>query len=574
MKSVSLPTIWKILSKEERRTARLMCLVLTIGVTLEIVSFGALLPAISILTEGLSGSRIPVLSSYLGQRDEAFLVSFVVIALILVFAVKSSYVVWSIWFQREFCRRIEHRLAGMALRHYLEKPYVFHADHNSAELVRNVGTASQFVVLSVDSLLVLGTDGAVLIALLGVLVVIEPMATAVVLVVLGLLALVFHLSTQERIATWGLTRTNLEGRKLQVLQEGFTAIKELKAMECEDEFASRFDRHLSQSTRISRDFTVLSSLPRVWLEFLAFAGLGILLITLTADGRTIGQSLPELAVFTASAFRLLPTLNRIIFAFQNLRFGQAATEILIEISTTTPQSLSEGEAPAIQGLVEFKNVTFQYPQALHPTLVDVSFQLPSGAMIGVSGESGSGKSTIACLLLGLLNPTIGEVIVGGVNIRKPVGRAIGYVPQSVYLIDDTIRKNVAFGVPDNLIDDSKVLRALSKANILSLVSDKPDGLDFCVGENGSRLSGGQCQRIGIARAMYADPAIIVLDEATSALDTISANQLLKELRAMNGTKTLVIISHDRFVLSCCDDVINLANGTIASKGLQVSNKSQ
>jgi len=564
MKSVSLPTIWKILSKEERRTARLLCLILIFGVTLEVVSFGALLPAISILTEGLSGGRVPILSSFLGEKDEAFLVSFVVLTLILVFAIKSLYVVWSIWFQREFCRRIEHRLAGMALRHYLYKPYVFHTDHNSADLVRNVGTASQFVSLSVDSLLVLGTDGAVLLALLGLLMVIEPTATAVVVAVLGLLALAFHFVTRKRITAWGLTRTNLEGKKLQALQEGFTAIKEIKAMECENEFASRFDRHLSQATKISRNYSVLTVLPRVWLEFLAFAGLGVLLIALTASGRTIAQSLPELTLFAASAFRLLPTVNRLIFAVQNLRFGQAATEILTEISSTRTQVPSDGKGPPIHGPIEFKDVTFQYPRATIPTLTGVSFQVSLGDMVGVSGESGSGKSTIACLLLGLLKPVNGHVTVGEVNIQTPVGKAIGYVPQSVYLIDDTIRKNVAFGVSDNLIDDYQVLRALSQAHLISLLEEKPGGLDFNVGENGARLSGGQRQRIGIARALYADPKILVLDEATSALDSVTAEQILQEVRSMRRLKTLFIISHDISVLSKCDYVLRLANGGIVS----------
>lgn len=564
MKSVSLPIIWKLLSKEERRTARLLFLVLTVGVVLEVVSFGALLPAISILTEGLSDGTIPLLSNFLGQRDEAFVVSFVVLGLILVFAVKSLYVIWSIWFQREFCRRIEQRLAGSALRYYLNKPYVFHADHNSAELVRNVGTPSQFVVLSVDSLLVFGTDGAVLVALLGLLLFIEPVATAVVIVVLGFLALAFHFLTRKRIATWGLIRTNLESKKLQVLQEGFTAIKELKAMECENEFAKRFELHLTQSTKISRNYTVLTTLPRVWLEFLAFAGLGMLLIALTAGGSSIAQSLPELAVFAASAFRLLPTLNRLIFAVQNLRFGQAATEILTEINAGNPQKLLVGRKSLIEGLIEFKSVSFQYSRATSPTLKDISLQVPSGSMIGISGESGSGKSTIAYLLLGLLEPTAGQVTVGGVNIDKPVGKSIGYVPQSVYLIDDTVRKNVAFGVPDEYIDDRQVLQALSQARILSFLSEKPDGLDFHVGENGSRLSGGQRQRIGIARAMYADPKILVLDEATSALDTVTAEQILKEVRSMRGTKTLFIISHDNSVLNACDRVFQLANGVISS----------
>lgn len=564
MNSVSLPTIWKILNREERRTAQLLCIALTIGVILEVVSFASLLPAISILAEGLMSSNVPIVSGFLSQKDEAAVVSFVVICLILVFAVKSLYVIWSIWFQREFCRRIEQRLAGSALRYYLNKPYSFHIDHNSAELVRNVGVARDFVALSVDSMLVLGTDGAVLLALLGLLVAIEPTATAVVVSVLGLLGMVFHLLTRKQISTWGQTRTDLQGKQLKVLQEGFTAIKELKSLECEEEVALQFDRHLSKFTRISRDYTVLTSMPRVWLEFLAFAGLGVLLIALTADGRTISQSLPELAVFAASAFRLLPTLNRLIFAFQNLRFGTAASEILIEIDAEKTRTLPVEKPPAIQGSIEFKNVTFQYPKSNHPTLKAVSFDVLAGAMVGVSGESGSGKTTIACLLLGLLEPTRGEISIGGINVQGPAGKAIGYVPQSVYLIDDTIRRNVAFGVPEHLIDDKRVLQVLSQARMLDLIDEKAEGLDFQVGENGSKLSGGQRQRVGIARALYADPEILVLDETTSALDAVTAAQLVEDMRTMRGVKTLLIISHDHFVLGCCDYVLELSNGSITS----------
>lgn len=564
MKFGSLPSIWNILSRDERRTARLMCIILTIGVMLEVISFASLLPAISILSEGLMGSNVPVLSSLLRQKDHAFVVAFVIVCLILVFAIKSLYVIWSIWFQREFCRRIEQRLAGSALRHYLNKPYAFHIDHNSAELVRNVGTSRDFVALSVDSMLVLGTDGAVLVALLGLLVAIEPTATAVVVSVLGLLGTVFHLLTRKRISIWGRTRAELQSKQLKVLQEGFTAIKELKSLECEEEVALQFDRHLSQFTRISRDYTVLTSMPRVWLEFLAFAGLGVLLIALTTDGRTVSQSLPELAVFAASAFRLLPTINRLIFAFQNLRFGKAATEILIEIDAEKTRPLTVGKRPTIQGPIEFKNVTFQYPQSNHPTLAAVSFHVSVGAMVGVSGESGSGKTTIACLLLGLLEPTSGEISIGGINVQRPAGKAIGYVPQSVYLIDETIRRNVAFGVPERLIDDNRVLQVLSQARILGLLDEKAEGLDFRVGENGSKLSGGQRQRIGVARALYADPEILVLDEATSALDADTAAHLLEDMRIMRGIKTLLVISHDRFVLGCCDYVLQLSNGRIAS----------
>ncbi len=562
MRSGTLQTVWNLLSKEERRTAGVLSLALTVGVILEIISFGALLPAITVLTEGLSRTGIPLLSSVISDKDEIFVVSFVVIGLTTIFAVKSIYAVWIIWFQREFCRQIEQRLASGALRYYLNKPYVFHVDHNSAELMRNVGTAGEFVSLSVNSLLILGTDGAVLIALLGLLMVVEPIATAVLIFFLGVLGATFYLLTRRRIATWGTIRTNLESKKIQVLQEGFAAIKELKAMECEEEFAAKYELHLSQSTRISRNYETLATLPRVWLEFLAFTGLGVLLIALTAGGRSLAQSLPELAVFSAAAFRVLPTLNRIIFAVQNLRYGKAATEILVDATTPlTREPLVKREVPST-GFVEFRNISFQYPKATVPVLENVSFQVRSGEMVGICGESGSGKSTLACLTLGLLQPTHGQVVIGGVTINKPVGKLIGYVPQSVYLIDDTIKKNVAFGTPNKLIDDDRILWALSQAHLSNFVSEKSEGINFLVGENGSKLSGGQRQRIGIARALYSDPKILVLDEATSALDALTSKQILTELLSMRGLRTLFIISHDSEMLRNCDSTMQVSQGTV------------
>lgn len=553
---------WHVLNQAERARARRVLLVLVIGVVLEIVSFSALVPSVSVISRQISEQEFPLLGELLIGKSESVVVLVVVIALSILFAAKSCFSIWSIWYQREFCRVVEERLSIDAIRFYLQQPFLFHVDNSSAVLLRNMGIPSQFVSLSLDSMLTVGSDGAVFIGLTGVLLVVEPTATIVVLGLLVFLGTAFHVLTKERIQRWGRHRLDLETDKIRVTQEGFAAIKELKALECEEEFATRFEGYLFRSTRIGRNFTVLASLPRIWLEFLAFIGLGALLIALTSGGRTIVDVLPELSLFAASAFRLLPAVNRIIFAVQNIQFGRPAIETLFEI-----KPLAKGENKSIQnddrcGEIELLNVSFKYPRSSRNTLENISFKVHEGQVIGISGESGSGKSTLACLLLGLLPVASGEILIGGRPVLGVMGKKIGFVPQSVYLVDESIARNVAFGLRPDEISESRVWEALRQARLSEFVTTLEGDIHYSVGENGSRLSGGQRQRIGIARALYADPDIVILDEATSALDPGTSSELLDEIKSLRGSKTVILISHDDKVLETCDSVIKLSGGQI------------
>jgi ABC-type multidrug transport system fused ATPase/permease subunit len=562
---------WRILNKDERRIALLVFLSLIIGTGLELVSLGLFMPVVSVLASDTFTSDYPWLADLIGTTDELGMTIRVFGLLAFVFLVKSVYVAWSVWFQRGFATRIEYRLSTHLFRSYTSRPYTFHLANNSSVLIRNIGMAGQFVSLTIDSLLVLGTDGAVLIAIVVFLVVIEPVGTTVVVIVLGVTAVCFHMITRSRIQDWGSRRLIHEGRKIQYLQEGFGAIKEIKVLGREDEFIGRFDSEVSQTTRINRGYSTLTALPRIWLEFLTLLGLAVLVTVLVSQGRELSETLPILGVFAAGSFKVMPSMNRIIFAVQNFRYSRS---ILTSLATDL-DALSESchplrqERNGLKSAIEFCDVHYSYPGSEIEAVAGMSFTVRSGDSVGFVGSSGAGKSTLVDLLLGLLSPSAGEVLFDG-KVRGSANGGgacfIGYVPQTIYLTDDSIRRNVAFGVPEGEINEDRLQEAIKQASLSEFVRQLPDGLHTQLGERGVRLSGGQRQRIGIARALYLDPAVLVLDEATSSLDILTEEQIVREIAAMKGARTLIIVAHRFTSVSLCTSVHQVEDGRIVRSG--------
>lgn len=563
---------WKILDSEERRRAALLTAVLLIGTALELVSLGLFMPVVSMLASDHFASDYPWLADIVGTNDELLLVTRVFAALIVVFAIKSVYIAWSIWLQRGFSASIEFRLSSLLFRTYTRKPFVFHLNNNSSVLIRNIGMASQFVSLTIDSLLVMGTDGAVLVVIVIFLVILEPVGTCVVVVALGLTAMFFHLVTRAKIQAWGDRRVKHEAKKIQYLQEGFGAIKEIKVLRREVEFISRFEREVGQMTQIGRRYGTITALPRIWLELLTLVGVAVLIAVLVAQGQSLNDTLPVLGVFTAASFRVMPSMNRLIFAVQNLRYSRSILGLLAADLEEQNSSGLEDEILSITKLeksIDFCDVSFIYPGSEQPAVSNVSFSIKAGNAVGFVGSSGAGKSTLVDMLLGLLAPTSGHVLIDGRSQSANDGVnavSVGYVPQNIYLTDDSLRNNVALGFPLGVIDDDQVWEALRRASLANFVAELPDGLDTQMGERGVRLSGGQRQRIGIARALYSHPSVLVLDEATSSLDVLTEEEIVREIALMRGSLTMVVVTHRFSSVSICDVVYHIESGCIVDSG--------
>jgi ABC-type multidrug transport system fused ATPase/permease subunit len=419
--------------------------------------------------------------------------------------------------------------------------------------------------------MVLFSESLVLLGLCTLLLVVEPLGSIIVFFILAATAWSFQLLTRKHITRWGRERQRHEGMRIQHLQQGLGGAKDVKLLGRETEFLEQYREHNAQSAHFGQLNGTLQQLPKLWLELLAVTGIALLVIGMLARGSDISSIVPTIGVFGIAAFRLMPSVSRILAAVHSLRYGLPIINTLHEelnlpVDRQTLQKTLNSST--LQHEIRLTDVSFAYTDSA-PALNSLSIVIKKGETVGFIGPSGSGKSTLVDIILGLLSPSSGKVTMDGQDIQQNP-RAwqdqIGYVPQSIYLTDDTLRRNVAFGLSNEQIDDKGVQRAIHAAQLEEFVVSLPEGLETIVGERGIRLSGGQRQRIGIARAHYHNPVVLVLDEATSSLDSATEHDVMQAVRDMQGTKTIIIVAHRLSTVAHCDRLYRLERGRVVQVG--------
>ncbi|MDC0226826.1 ABC transporter ATP-binding protein/permease, partial [Alphaproteobacteria bacterium] len=426
------------------------------------------------------------------------------------------------------------------------------------------------------SILQILTETIVLLGIISLLILVEPTGSILVFLVLFILTVTFHKFTKRRIEKWGGDRQFHMGQALKNLQQGLGAIKELKLMQNEDFFINRFHYNNSKTNHVNKKMTFMSSLPRLWLEIFAILGVIILIVSLLLNDRAFIEIIPVMGLFAGAAFRILPSITTTVHYIQSLTFCTAAInrihkDIQLESiyfnknpNSTNNNSMGHDKV-TFKKSINLNKIFFTYEGNSEPTINNLSLEFFQGMKVGLIGESGAGKSTLINIFLGLLIPNSGQILVDGQDVLKNISqwyKIIGYVPQNIYLTDDSLRRNIAFGIPDESIDNQRINKVMKMSNIDKFVSLLPDGLDTVVGERGTRLSGGQLQRIGIARALYRQPKILVLDEATSSLDVENEKDIIETLDNLKGDITILIISHRFSTTKNCDMLFQLKNKNI------------
>ena len=568
----------QLLTPAERRGALALLALMVLGVMLETLCTGLVIPAIALLMQqdlAAAYPRLQPLFGWLGDAPAQRLIVTVVLGLAGVFLVKNLFLAAVAWRQTRFVYGVTARLSQDLFAVYLRQPYTFHLQRNSAQLVRNViGEVTLFSEAMLHGL-TLVTEAMVLLAISLLLLLVEPVGTLAAAAVLGAAAAMLLRTTRASITRWGTARQAHDALRYQHLQQGLGGVKEVLLLGREEEFLARYGEHTMQSTRASRLQAAMPELSRLWLEFLAVAGIAVLAIAMLAHGRPLAAIVPTLALFAVAAFRLLPAVHRIVHCAQSLRYYAPVIATLRAEFALAPGAASpeRGETAHFRSDIRLSDVEYTYPGAPAAALAGVTLAIRKGECVGFAGPSGSGKSTLVDVVLGLLTPQRGQVRVDGEDIRADLRRwqnQVGYVPQSIYLTDDSLRRNVAFGIADAQVDEARVRQAIREAQLEAFVASLPAGLETVVGERGVRLSGGQRQRIGIARALYHDPAVLVLDEATSALDPETESELLREINALKGRKTLLIVAHRLSTMAGCDRLYHLEGGRIAERSAQAA----
>ena len=540
----------------------------------EAVGAGAAFGLISILGNPGRAATLPVASwiyPHLPRQDDASVILVFTLLVMAFYIARNGLLALVTWVQEEALSLSVRQLSHRLLAAYLAAPYAFHFRHNSARLIHRVTDAVHSVFRGVlGSLVNVACEALVVAGIVVILALASPGVTLMAVVVVGGMLLVPLLVSRHATARWGETVARLDGEMQQTLQQSLGGVKEVKLSGRERFFLDQFDERVAGAARLRTRYITVASTLRMGVETVFVCGL--LAVSLLLTLRSGGAALPLLGLYAYAGFRVIPSANRIMMYVSELRYSRAWIEDLRnDLAALPPAAPAPGGDEPIRftRAVALEGVSYTYAGEPEPVLLDVDLAITRGESIGIVGPSGAGKSTLVDLLLGLLAPTTGRITVDGRDIAGALRswqRHLGYVAQEPFVLDDTIRRNVAFGVADAEIDERRVTAALRLAQLGDFVAGLPAGLDTMLGERGTRLSGGQRQRVAIARALYDEPEVLVFDEATSALDTPTERELIAALEALRGVKTLIVIAHRLTTVRHCDRLAVLRDGRLAAVG--------
>lgn len=493
---------------------------------------------------------------------------------IVVYILKSFVVLLISYLQAKFRNEMERDLSNMMLEFYLHREYLFHININSSEVVRSVHSDISGVASVVENFSNLASEGFTTLLIGVFLVCINPVMAVILLILLGLTSVGIVIAFKKKINTSGEKCRNAFQKKIQYIQQSENGIKDIIVRQKYDYFMERFRLYSQQACKYNTLYLTISKMPNRIVEVVFIAGLLLSSIFCIGRGGDASLYVTQLGTFAVAAVRILPSISSIAVYMNGLIYFRPTVE-------ATYQNLSDGENRdykterialveqkdggmdiRFNNVISVRNISWKYADNFDYVLEDVSLDIRRGEAIAFIGASGAGKTTLADILLGLLVPEKGRITVDGMDIfANPVlwSKMVGYVPQSLFLLDDAIRNNIAFGVPEEEIDEDKVYKSLEEAQLKYFVENLPEGLDTNLGEQGLKVSGGQRQRIAIARALYFDPEILILDEATSALDTDIETAVMESVEALHGQKTLIIVAHRLSTIRKCDKIYEVVN---------------
>lgn len=558
-----------LITKRQRKGLVILTLLLLIGMFLEVFGIAILIPALSIILEPEMVEKTPLISPIRNYFSEFSYQDFIFLflgAIVVVYLIKSLFIVFLTHKQNRFLANITTHISNNLFSSYLSQPYNFHLNRNASELIKNIQIEINYFKGFLMSLITILIEGGFIIAIITFLISIEPLGAISVGIFYGLLSVVFFRFTKKRVKIWGKLREEVDNKVSKTALEGLGGIKDLLILGKTQFFLNNFFKQTHIKARLTSNQETVAQIPRFYLEFISVLGLVSFIALLLIQQKEAESIITILGVFVASTFRMIPSLNRIIAASQTLKFYQPSVDLIFEeIRSNFNKKELKNEVFDFSSEIKFANVSFGFNE-VDLILEKVNIEILKGQTIGIIGESGSGKSTFVDLLIGLLNHTSGEILIDGNKnfySNQSWRNKIGYVSQSIYLLDDTIKNNIALGIPESIIDEVRINKLLKNLKLETFINKLKFGINTKVGERGVQLSGGQKQRIGIARALYHNPDILVLDEATSALDLETEKEVMKTIFSIKGEKTIIIVAHRLSTLDIADEIYKVENNKIS-----------
>lgn len=570
----------KVLSDEAKKKFYILFFLMIFAALFETIGLGLIAPFVGLVANPeviYTNEILFSIYSFFGFENFSSFFIVMTIGLLSIFILKNVYLLFFSYYKYDIIRDEQVNMSRSLFSSYMKMPYTSHLERNSADLVRNTNIEVQSVFkFIITPALELMTELLVVMGILILLLFISPIPTLISGVFIGGTVALFFKFFRKKMSESGFQQQKTQGQMIKSVNQGLGAIKEVKVSGTEEFFIDTFTKQSKMYEKAARFFSVIQEVPRLFIETMVVATVLLVVLILMLQSQQLTDFLTTLSLFAVAAFRIMPSINKITRNMTTIKNKKPALDViysdLIENDSETSNEVqtaaynhSDSSEKNFHNSIMVENVSYTYPNSGGTTLKDISLTLPIGHSMAFVGATGAGKTTLIDLILGILSPTNGTIKVDGKemnSIKHLWNSSIGYIPQTIYLSDDSILRNVAFGIEDDKIDREAVMRAVKQANLDKFVDSLPNKVETSVGESGARLSGGQRQRIGIARALYHNPEILFMDEATSALDNQTEKEVMKAIDSLKGQKTLMIIAHRLSTIEKCDMIIELEDGKV------------
>jgi ABC-type multidrug transport system fused ATPase/permease subunit len=568
---------WLLLNYKQKKYAIFMFMLMFLAMIVESLSIGIILPLISVLLKGHIGTTFFSHFFIFGEPSGINLIYIGLSITLIIFLIKNLVLVFNLWQQTTFLRDLNFEFTSRLFKYYLKNDYIFFLNNNSAYLYRNLTDIINSFVGYVKGHMILLGEITVFAGITFILFYVDFLGTVIILISVGAVSFLIYTLTIEKVSLIGQQRNIFGGELNKHLLQGMASAKDVKILDREDDLIYQVNKNLFKTTKFQQIIQFITGLPRFSFEMLMVCTFSVIVLVMIGMERDMVDIIQYLGIFAVASFRIVPGVSRMLSAYQNIKYIEPSIKILINEFDSKDNSYvkknyhtkNSNKPLKFEKEINLKNLSFSYPVRKEFSLSKISMTIKKGDIIGIIGATGSGKSTLINLLIGLLQPSEGKIEIDKLDINSNLTewyKKIGYVPQSVYLIDDTIKKNIAFGLREEDIDDNLIKQAVEKASLSEFLNELANGLETIVGEKGIMLSGGQQQRIGIARALYRDPEILILDEATSSLDQATEKKIMKSVQFLKRKKTLIIITHRLSTVENCDKIFFIDKGKITRQG--------
>ena len=567
-----------LLDRKQKSQMVGIVVLMLIGGVLESLGIAMIAPVMQVVIDPKEVEESFILSSiydFFNLTSTTQLAAIIMVSIILVFIIKNVFLYFMNVVQLRFVYTNQFATSRRMMINFMQRPYEYYLNADTTVIQRNITSDVNNLYALILSCLQLISEIIVFVCLVAILLSQDAKMTITIATLLVIVLLVIKFVIKPVMVKAGKDNQDYYSGLYKWIYESVTGIKEIKVAAKENYFINGYADCGAGYVNAVQKYNLYNSTPRLLIETIAIAGMIGYMLFVMAQGTSLTSLLPQLTVLAAAAARLLPSANRINNYLTSIAYFEPFLDNVsenlqdeihdesISYNSEDYRTKSQIEKLPVSKSINLEDITYKYPNTDKYILDGADMEIPVGKSVGIVGTSGAGKTTIVDVLLGLLEPEKGRILADGVDVKtnyKGWLKNVGYIPQTIFMTDSTIRKNVAFGVPEDEIDDAKVWQALSEAALDSFVKELPEGLDTEIGERGIRLSGGQRQRIGIARALFEDPEVLVLDEATSALDNDTEAAIMDSINRLHGKKTLVIIAHRLQTIEKCDMIYGIKDG--------------